>query len=233
MIRTVLLLVLLSVWVEPLAAASAAPKKFIEVGWDIPDTAFLREHWQEMERSAPFDGLNFYVTAPRAEGGRAAGTVQNLARNGDFSAVTPDAKRPAEWSTWQDDDSKGHFELDAAVGGGSAKVTQVKNGCFLQSHAAQPGETFVIEATCRTTGASVPGLMIRWQRADGSWVRWDADATFTFAGSRDGWAQAFGVVTVPDNAGKLVILLKAEHQLSDVDTCWFDNVGLYRMEKSK
>ena len=43
MIRTVLLLVLLSVWVEPLAAASAAPKKFIEVGWDIPDTAFLRE----------------------------------------------------------------------------------------------------------------------------------------------------------------------------------------------
>jgi hypothetical protein len=45
------------------------------------------------------------------------------------------------------------------------------------------------------------------------------------AGSHDGWARAFGVVTVPDNAGKLVILLKAEHQLSDVDTCWFDNVG--------
>ena len=90
--------------------------------------------------------------------------------------------------------------------------------------------SFAIEAECRTTGATVPSLMIRWQRADGSWVRWDADVTFTLTGSRDGWAQAFGIVTVPDNAGKLVILLKAEHQLRDGDSCWFDNIRLFKLQ---
>ena len=165
--------------------------------------------------------------------GRSAGMLTNLARNGDFSVATSDQTRPAEWNTWQDEGSKGRFAFDANVGGGSVRASRVKNGCFLQSHPARPGETFVIEAGCRTSGTSIPGLMIRWQRADGTWVRWDADATFTFAGSHDGWAQAFGVVTVPDNAGNLVILLKAEHQLTEADTCWFDNVGLYRMEESE
>ena len=47
------------------AAAEVPRKKFIEVGWDIPDTAFLRQHWQEMERTAPFDGVNFYVAAKK------------------------------------------------------------------------------------------------------------------------------------------------------------------------
>ncbi len=164
---------------------------------------------------------------------RAAGKLQNLARNGDFSAATSDHKLPAEWSTWQDEGSKGRFEFDATTGGGSAKATQVKNGCFLQSHPAQPGETYAIQAECRTTGAGVPGLMIRWQRADGSWVRWDADVNLTFSDSRDGWTRVFGVVIVPDNAAKLVILLQAAHQFGNDDACWFDNVRLYRLEESQ
>ena len=53
-----ILLVGIAVWLDSrtsIAAANAsqsAPpprKKFIEVGWDIPDTAFLRQHWQEMD----------------------------------------------------------------------------------------------------------------------------------------------------------------------------------------
>ncbi|HWH68233.1 MAG TPA: hypothetical protein VNT26_02570, partial [Candidatus Sulfotelmatobacter sp.] len=162
---------------------------------------------------------------------RAAGQLSNLVLNGAFSAATPDKKSPAEWNSWQEDGSKGRFDFDAAVGGGAARATQVRNGCFLQSHTVQPGETYAISAECRPTGATVPGLLIRWQRSDGTWVRWDADATFTFTGSREGWAQAFGLVTVPDNAGKLVILLKAQNQLNDSDTCWFDNVEFYRIEE--
>jgi len=50
--------------------APVASKKFIEVEWDMPDTAFLRQHWQEMERAAPFDGLNFYVAAKNPDGER-------------------------------------------------------------------------------------------------------------------------------------------------------------------
>jgi hypothetical protein len=199
----------------------------------VKKTAGQGRHWEDA-----IPGLTWVIqsvrdpeSATREEIAkrRAAGTLHNLTRNGDFSETTPDRKRPAEWNTWQDEGSKGRFEFDAAVGGGAAKATQVKDGCFLQSHNAKPGDTYTLQAECRSTGATLPGLMVRWQRADGSWVRWDADITFCFSGSRDGWAQAFGAVTVPDNAEKLVVLLIVKQQLADEDACWFDNVELYQL----
>lgn len=36
-------------------------KKFIHLGWDIPNTEYLRLHWQDMEESSPFDGVMFYL----------------------------------------------------------------------------------------------------------------------------------------------------------------------------
>jgi hypothetical protein len=45
-----------------------ADKKFIELGWDIPDTAFLREQHRVMEQEGPFDGVIFRVEAKNAEG---------------------------------------------------------------------------------------------------------------------------------------------------------------------
>jgi len=41
-----------------MATARAAPleKKIIEFGWDVPDTAYIREHIRDMER-LPFDGV--------------------------------------------------------------------------------------------------------------------------------------------------------------------------------
>ncbi len=162
---------------------------------------------------------------------RASGTLTNLARNGDCRLANTNNHLPAEWSIWQDDGSKGRFAFDPQTGGGSAQATGVMQGCFLQARPAQPGEVYAIEAECRTAGSTLPTLMIRWQRADGSWVRWDADITFTFSHSHADWAQAFGTVTVPDNAGKLVILLNAQHQLSERDVCWFDNVALYLLDE--
>jgi hypothetical protein len=41
-------------------AGCSPRKKLIEFGWDIPDTAFLRAHLAEMERT-PFDGCVFQV----------------------------------------------------------------------------------------------------------------------------------------------------------------------------
>ncbi|MCX9078749.1 MAG: hypothetical protein OIN84_12325, partial [Candidatus Methanoperedens sp.] len=43
-------------------------KKLIELGWDIPPTSHLRESWEEIDRSAPFDGLMFRVEAKDDEG---------------------------------------------------------------------------------------------------------------------------------------------------------------------
>jgi hypothetical protein len=42
--------------------AAAGPKKLIEFGWDEPDTAFMRQHIEEMEKR-PFDGTVFEIAA--------------------------------------------------------------------------------------------------------------------------------------------------------------------------
>jgi len=44
-------------------------KRLIEFGWDEPDTAFMRKHAAEMERT-PFDGCVFHVDATTAGGKR-------------------------------------------------------------------------------------------------------------------------------------------------------------------
>lgn len=41
-------------------------KKLIEFGWDEPDTAFLRKHFAEMEKT-PFDGCVFHVSTLKGE----------------------------------------------------------------------------------------------------------------------------------------------------------------------
>lgn len=57
-----------------LASDSAPParppsrRKLIEVGWDMPDTRFLRERWREMEATTPFDGVVFHVVARSPSG---------------------------------------------------------------------------------------------------------------------------------------------------------------------
>jgi hypothetical protein len=43
------------------------------------------------------------------------------------------------------------------------------------------------------------------------------------------WRKGFGVVTVPPDAGKLVVLLNVTGQVADKDVCWFDNLALYRL----
>ena len=71
------------VWTSFLLAAasglaqSGAKKKLIEFGWDEPDSRFMREHIEEMERT-PFDGWVFHIQATLANG-----------KKGDFL-----------WETW-------------------------------------------------------------------------------------------------------------------------------------
>ena len=44
-------------------------KKLIQIGWDMPDTAFLARHWAQMEHEAPiFDGLAFTVNLATRHG---------------------------------------------------------------------------------------------------------------------------------------------------------------------
>jgi len=50
-----------------LTFAALSPKKLIEFGWDEPDTAFMREHLAEMEKT-PFNGCVFHLNYKDADG---------------------------------------------------------------------------------------------------------------------------------------------------------------------
>jgi len=63
----------LLILVTGVCSAHAADKKFIELGWDMPDTAFLREHFREMEQEGPFAGVIFRVAA-KTDDGKPVGT---------------------------------------------------------------------------------------------------------------------------------------------------------------
>jgi hypothetical protein len=47
---------------------------------------------------------------------------------------------------------------------------------------------------------------------------------------RDEWGQVAGIVTVPEGAGKLVVLLQAAGQRSEQDVIWWDDVTVFRLE---
>jgi hypothetical protein len=71
--------------------------------------------------------------------------------------------------------------------------------------------------------------MIRWQSAEGRWTHEQDDRTFVFKPSAGEWRKGSGVVTVPLDVGKLVLLLGVSGQVADTDVCWFDNLALYRL----
>jgi hypothetical protein len=43
------------------AAWAGSEKKLIQIGWDIPSTSYLRQHWQKMDKGTPFNGVIFKV----------------------------------------------------------------------------------------------------------------------------------------------------------------------------
>jgi hypothetical protein len=107
----------------------------------------------------------------------------------------------------------------------------MKHGCFVQKLPVKPGETYFLEAVAKSKGAAIPTLTIRWQRGDGAWTRWDLDVTLTFGvAGADGWRRASGPATVPDDVGFLVILPGSKSTSEAESACWFDNLGLYRIE---
>ena len=157
---------------------------------------------------------------------KAKGRLTNLARNGDFSKVDADKTRLADWDSWQDDGSAGTFSRDAAMRGGTAKATRVKNGGIMQWHTVETGQKYALQALCKVEGAARANVVVRWKTDKGDWVRWDEDVALTAEQGVD-WTRYSGVVTVPKNARRMVILLAVSEQTGEKDVCRFDDVELY------
>jgi hypothetical protein len=203
---------------------------------DLPNTVGQGRLWEEampgITRAIAY--TRDPLAAARAELAelRESGQLTNLAKNADFrQPASPRAgSLPAEYGAWQDEKtSAGAFTWDGEVGEGSGRATKVKWGCFIQALAVQPGEEYAVEVSCRSRGRSHPTLVIRWQTAASRWTQEKLDQTLPFESAGGEWQSAFGVVTVPDDVGRLVVLLNVTGQVSDTDVCWFDNLGVYRM----
>jgi hypothetical protein len=69
----------------PFTRLPSAAKKLIEFGWDEPDTAFMREHANEMEQT-PFDGCVFHVSYRKPAGGQGSFTWEAWGRRAFTSA---------------------------------------------------------------------------------------------------------------------------------------------------
>ena len=172
------------------------------------------------------------------------GKLVDLARNGDFGSDKADSNQgaavdwkeggaPAGWSTWQESASKGAFTWDRETGDagkGSARAAGVAGGCFIQSWDVEPGERYAVRASRRVHGRGTAWIRARWQTEDAKWTLEEQDRIFSCQGPADAWGRIFGVVEVPEGAGKLVILLGVGGQTSAEDALWFDDVHVYRLE---
>jgi len=162
---------------------------------------------------------------------KSRGAATNLLLNADFRAApkTP-AALPPGWTAWQDEKNRtGTFAWDETVGSGAARAAKVAWGCFLHGIPVAPGQTFVVQARCRATGATSPALTVRWQTSEHRWTQEANDGRFAFRPGAGDWQTAFGVVTVPPGAARLLVLLDVRGQKTDADVCWFDDVEVHRI----
>ena len=215
--------------------------------WPTPNGGVHPETWPQIlpgsDRALRYarDPLDFARTEMARM--KQSGQSMNLVRNGDFSLPTAKSidgsedkwhqgRSPAGWTTWQTEGSRGTFTWDQTVGAsgkGAAKASQVANGCFIQNYKAAGGEHYAVRAAYRTHGNGNALLRVRWQAADGHWIAETRDQLLYGKTTPDCWQQLFGVVEVPDGAGRLLILLGVEGQTATEDTAWFDDVELYKL----
>ena len=229
-----------------LAFARAATDEYVWVDgeqcrwWDRPVSAphsvGKGQHW---EKAMP--GLNralahtFHpeqAALKQFATGSATGTWTNLAINGDFSERATNSLRilPRGYSTWERvNEPRAEFAWDGRVGNGSARLSRVKEGCFVQVISVMEGEAYAVGVASLPQGDSFPTLLLRWQTGEGKWTHTARDRTLPFKPATGDWQVAWGVVPVPLGAGKMVVLLSVAGQHADTDVCWFDNLRIYHL----
>jgi len=149
------------------------------------------------------------------------------------------------WDSWQRSSLaslpllKGVFSLDATVGCQdtvSAKFSNVRDGCIYQKCPVAPGQLYLARAYCKVGGTAIsPRFSIAWMDASKKWIFIEKNIAASFPQKENnGWKEAMLVADVPEGAAFLAVLCSSKAspaaELTPADACWFDNVGLYRIE---
>jgi len=79
-------------------------KKFIELGWDMPNTAYLKEHHEEMQRTTPLDGviLSLEGTAPDGKKYSSKRIMDAQSWDPAWFAQAVDDLKACRWTTFTD-----------------------------------------------------------------------------------------------------------------------------------
>ncbi|MCL2743174.1 MAG: hypothetical protein FWE67_04915 [Planctomycetaceae bacterium] len=143
-------------------------KKLIQLGWDIPDTAYLKEHHEEMQQTTPFDGVmvSLETTAPDGKKYGSRGVMNADPWDPAWFVTAIDDLKACRWTTFTDnfilfnfspgnldwDNDKGweNFCGKAAICSQIAKKTGLKGLCIdfepygktVFKYAAESGKSF-------------------------------------------------------------------------------------------
>ena len=172
-------------------------------------------------------------------------TLKNIAFNSSFkedlkkSGPDWEEKVIPGFAIWYDKRYKdGKLSIDRTFGKdgkSSAKAEMFKHGgCYIQKHDVKPDQAYAIEADMFTRGNAKIILEVRWLDKNKKWLNGTGEERkFAFVGKKDQWQKASGIVKTPDSKklGKMVILLRVVGgQYTPKDTCWFDNLKVYRLD---
>jgi hypothetical protein len=191
-------------------------------------------------RDPQWAALNYLAANPNA---------LNLARNADFSSerIAPTENAASDWKgdgpvaswlTWQGDESNGTFSWDKTIGAsapGSARLSGISTGCFIQPHKVQAGQNFIIAARVKQSGRGYSQITARWKDQNGAWTALTSDIALFVTGAADatGWRTVAGSVVVPPSATQLIVLLNANGQRNSTDQIWFDDVQVVALPSDK
>ncbi len=216
--------------------------------WPTPNGGVHPETWPEAlpgcDRALRYarDPLDF----ARREMARLkqAGQLVNLARNGDFSLPTAKsidggASRNGPLAGRPPAGARGRRNVRTEPLLGTAKPeprpkARPRPAALPMAASFRPTRQSPASATqsARHTSymaTAMPGCGSAGRRPMASWTAETQDRLFYGGTSPDRWQQLFGVVEVPERAGRLIILLSVDGQTATEDAAWFDDVELYKL----
>lgn len=168
----------------------------------------------------------------------------NLLTNGDFedlgkNTATPERDwetedAPKGWNTWASG-GRGTHKVIAGKGiDGSvaAAIQETGSACFLQSIKVTAGERYLCLAWVKSEPPKLHSgvaLGIRYNTTKGGWhPRRDLEPLTHPPAGLAGWQLLALAVTVPEDAGRLIVMPSAKGQDPGA-TALFDNIALYRL----
>ncbi len=184
---------------------------------------------------------SLHIVSEKMETGALPG---NLVANPTFSDQAPAtvAATQADWKTgavpgyasWQDDKSKGIFELSKEISNGadgSALVRGVSAGCLIQRVPVKAGQQYVVSLDALQKGKGIPRLLVRWGTDAANMIYQDEQVYSFDTKAENGWKRAGGVFTVPEGKTYAVALLLVDGQSNkDADRIHFDNFNIVPLE---